>query len=161
MLEQYLLSILFQGDDPYITWDKMTTAISKSDFETVAFQKLIDYLEKFKKNNKQFELKEFINTLPNELKKTFDEIYLFDSAIFDKSLDETRLEKLLYEFKKIALKRKIKIESEVVEETNDNKKLAELLSTLSYVEKKLSMLSNIAYVNSEDPKNRKRTFETR
>ena len=140
MLEQYLLSILFQGDDPYITWDKMTTAISKSDFETVAFQKLIDYLEKFKKNNKQFELKEFINTLPNELKKTFDEIYLFDSAIFDKSLDETRLEKLLYEFKKIALKRKIKIESEVVEETNDNKKLAELLSTLSYVEKKLSML---------------------
>jgi len=138
LLERYLLSLIFQNQSPFLISDLVFSIISPSDFSTPSLEKIAKKLFEFKKINKDFILKKFIKFLPEELRMSFDEVYLF--ASIDVDLKKESIEKIAYQLKKHSLKNQIK---KILKEENQDlyrKKLKSLNDELKKVEKKLFSL---------------------
>ncbi len=135
-LEKYLLSYLFQNDDPFYLSKTIFKILSVEDFSFLSFQKILKVFLDYQNKNqeKKFILNEFIKELPLELKKVFDEIYLY-SSIDEGFLDNKNIEKLLLEIKKNSLKRQIRKMLE--DQDNNQDKLKSLNEELKRVEKNL------------------------
>lgn len=105
IIQKYLLSILFQSDNPYEISDEIFQFFSMEDFSVPSLKKLFHSFVDFKKNHTVFNLQLFLKTIPQELHPVFDEIYLFASS--DIELKNEKVEKLAYEIKRFSLKHKI------------------------------------------------------
>lgn len=140
LLQTYLLSLIFQSDNPLPLAEKIFKILEKEDFSYPAYQKLIDIFFDFKNNlseKKTFFVhwqKKFLTLVPPELISVYDEIFLFDISIFDSMIIEKKIERIILECKKLSLKEKIKEKKENLEEV---KKLTTLLHQ---VEKQLTMM---------------------
>jgi len=132
LLEKYILSLIFQSDKPFVILEKVFKILEEKDFSTVSYKKLLQHLIDFKMTNSDFKL--FTRSLPSELIPVFNELSLFDIAIFDQDILEKELEKIILEFKRLSLKRRIK---DKINNTDEAKDLTKLLSE---VEKKLIVL---------------------
>lgn len=138
LVEQYLLSFIFQSDSPFMISDLVFSIITPSDFSLPALQKIaVNFLE-FRKNQEKFILENFVDFLPKELKPIFDEIYLFASVEVD--LEKEKIEKLVYEVKKNSLKRQIKRILSLDDQESEQNNLRLLNRELKKVEKKLTSL---------------------
>lgn len=135
-LEKYLLSYLFQNDDPFYLSKTIFKILSVEDFSFLSFQKILKVFLDYQNKNqeKKFILNEFVKELPLELKKVFDEVYLY-SSIDEGFLDNKNIEKLLLEIKKNSLKRQIKKMLE--DQDNNQDRLKSLNEELKRVEKNL------------------------
>lgn len=134
LIEKYIISYIFQSNDPKLSFEKIFQILKKEYFKILSQQKILEKFEEFIKKNKVFYLKKFISFLEPEVREVFDEIYLF--ATFEEDLKSENLEKLCYEIKKNYLKRQIK---NFLEKNLDNKKdLIALNQQLKEVEKKLT-----------------------
>lgn len=136
ILEKYLLSCIFQDEDPYLKGEKIFSIISWKDFFLPAHQKIIKiFLEG--KNKKKFNLNVFVNNLSPELREVFDELFLFASTEHNLALEN--ISKIVLEINKYSLKRKIKkILDSGDESEKTRKELLLLNSQLKEVDKKLS-----------------------
>lgn len=141
-IQKYILSILFQGANPYTTGEKFFSILSPSDFSTPANQKIIEAFLSAKQKNKNgaFDVRRFAFSLDRELQPVFDELYLY--ASYDVDFEEVILDKLIYEIKKNALKRQIKnlISLSDKPDKKQEERLREASSSLKEVEKKLATL---------------------
>lgn len=121
-VQKYLLSLIFQSKNPHKIADKIFKIISPEDFFIPAFQKITKiFINNQAKSTTEFSAKKFINQLDKELQPVFDELYLFASSDADlilnevrdseskvqQAFDEQKIERLVYEIKKLSLKRKI------------------------------------------------------
>lgn len=146
LIQKYILSTLFQSVNPQEIIEAVLEILDLDDFSVVSYGKILKNFQNFVAEKPVFDedrkwVQIFTKSLPSELIRVFDEIYLFDSSIFDESLIATKLTKLVYELKKIALKRRIKEESQLGEESDEKStRVAELAKKLSEVEKKLIIL---------------------
>lgn len=144
LLEQYILGSLFQSSAPDKIYKEITKVLDKDDFSIPAYQKLVEHFVRFETKTggtfSQEWVKEFVAGLPQELVRIFDEVYLFDAAIFDEKLEDENFARVLYELKKTILKEQIKKEMNMLKEDTGSDTLNQLLHNLSQVEKKLSIL---------------------
>lgn len=138
MIDKYVLSVVFQSEDPSKIYRNVFEKLKPKYFLHPSYEKISRlFFEEIEKNNK-VDINDFGKKLPDELRVIFDEIFLYASA--DHSLANESLDRLVYEIKKYYLKREIKnILSK--EETEDNKKrLVEISLSLKEVEKTLVSL---------------------
>lgn len=145
LLQKYTLSLLVQNDNPQKIFAKIDEIIDINDFSVLSYRKLLEQFVKIAENKNIFHkndwIKSFTTSLPQELVRIVDELFLFDVALFDENLKESELSKILYELKKLSLKNRIKETMHLAEEKKINDSdLKELLKTLSQVEKKLIIL---------------------
>lgn len=140
VLEKYILSYIFQSEEPYVIGDKAFSVITPSDFIVPADQKIAEiFIEKKDSFGDEFNLNKFAAFLSPETKTIFDEIYLFASS--DNVVPGESIEKLLYELKRFSLKRQIKdFLGHEETEKGRNDKLVSLTASLKEVEKKLISL---------------------
>jgi len=137
LIEYYILSFIFQNIKPFVIGDFVFSIITPEDFSLPSLEKIAKKFLEFKKNNKEFILEKFTHFLPQELRSTFDEVFLFASIDID--LEKEQIEKIIYQIKKESLKRQIK---KIINLSNeeDKEKLKLLNSQLKEVEKKLISL---------------------
>lgn len=136
VIEKYLLSCIFQDEDPIAKWEKIFTMIDWRDFLLPAHQKIAKaFMESSAKN--LFKVGDFASKLTPELKQVFDEIFLFASS--DHELGLVNISKLALEIKKYSLKRKIKEILSIADESSKTREdLVSMSQLLKEVEKKLS-----------------------
>lgn len=134
ILEKYLLSYIFQSDNPFLLAEQVFNFLNCDDFQQPSYKKIVEIFLEEKNNKNKLDLNQFISKLSQELRAVFDELYLFASV--EESLTNKDFKKLLTEIKKNSLKRQIK---KLLEGDDNNKeKLLELNKKLKEVEKLLS-----------------------
>ncbi len=141
LLEKYLLSLVFQDKDPRKISEMVFSIINPDDFSLISHQRLCQlFLDFIKKSPFEFNLSKFIPSLSGELQAVFDEIYLFAST--EHEFSREKVNKLAYELKRLALKRKIKEILTTNEEIKGErkKKLSFLTNELKEVEKMIITL---------------------
>lgn len=140
LLQTYILSLIFQSDRPKKLFQKIFALLEEKDFSQQSYQRLLRAFVDFQERVSKTELKgpgwreKFSLYLPKELVPVFDQVVLFDVAIFDEDFLEKKLERVVLEFKKLSLKKRIK------EGTGQVEEVKRLTSLLSSVEKKLVVL---------------------
>lgn len=140
VLEKYLLSFIFQSENPYKPAKTVFTAITPDDLSIPADAKIAQILvDREKDMALNFDLDKFASVIPTPLRPIFDEIYLFASA--PTGIEDDNILKLAYEVKRFSLKRQIKeILNSEDQSAEKNKKLLEIAAALKEVEKKLISL---------------------
>jgi len=133
LIEKYLLSYLFQGENPFLTAEKVFKILEEKDFSQPSFQKILTIFFQEKKEKEKFVLNDFVKKLTPELREVFDEIYLFSSV--DQMIEDESIEKIASEIKKNSLKRQIKKILEEEENEENKLKLVKLSESLKEVEK--------------------------
>lgn len=141
LLEKYVLSLIFQDKNSSQIADIVFSMIAPSDFSLPSYQKICQlFLDTQKKLGPEFNLTKFIDKLSPELQPVFDEIYLFAST--EHEFGSVDINRLTYEIKRFALKRKIKeilLLSDDIKEEKQNT-LSTLTTQLKEVEKKILKL---------------------
>lgn len=137
-INKYVLSVLFQSEDPNIIYHNVFELLKPEYFLHPSYRKISSLFFKEIEKNIKLDINDFGKKLPDELRPIFDEIFLFAST--DHNLSNESLDRLIHEIKKYYFKREIKkILSE--EETKGKKKqLKEISENLKEVEKKLVSL---------------------
>ncbi|MCR4276985.1 MAG: DNA primase [Candidatus Roizmanbacteria bacterium] len=137
-INKYVLSVLFQSEDPSTIYKNVFEILKPEYFLHLSYEKISLLFFKEMEKDTKFDINEFGKKLPNELRPIFDEIFLFAST--DHNLSNESLDRLVHEIKKYYFKREIKkILAE--EETEDKKKqLKKLSENLKEVEKNLISL---------------------
>lgn len=137
-INKYVLSVLFQSEDPNIIYHNVFELLKPEYFLHPSYRKISSLFFKEIEKNIKLNINDFGKKLPDELRPIFDEIFLFAST--DHNLSNESLDRLIHEIKKYYFKREIKkILSE--EETKGKKKqLKEISENLKEVEKKLVSL---------------------
>jgi DNA primase len=135
ILEDYLMSLLVQHDNPKIILEKCFLILKDYKFEANSYQKIMSYLSDYFKNNLNFSIKNFLNLLPKELADSFDASYLFP-LIKPEEEDkyEEEVEKVTRELRVLFLKNKIQEISENLkkgEKDEDLRKVKELEEELA------------------------------
>ncbi len=139
-IQKYVLSMLFQSDNPYRTSNKLFSIVEINDFSVPSYKELLSIFLDFKaKNPKEFDTKKYVANLNPQLQSVFDELYLY--ASYEADFEDVNLEKLFYEIKKNSLKRQIK-EKTLAQEISqvDEAVLKRLSLSLKEVEKNLLAL---------------------
>ncbi|EKD64492.1 MAG: hypothetical protein ACD_50C00372G0002 [uncultured bacterium] len=140
ILEEYLLAIVAQYENPSQITDKVSSIIKDYVFETPSYKKILDSLSLYAQKNDDFSSKKFLNDLPSELIKTFDTCFLLPIPKFeDLGKHRVEIEKVARELRVIFLKNKIKEITENLrgKEKEENSKEIESLG------KEASMLINL------------------
>jgi DNA primase len=135
VLEDYLLSLIVQHDNPKKVLEKCLSILKDYEFETQSYEKILDHLSLFLKDKDDLNVRDFLNVLPKELVESFDALYLFPTTAFeeeDKYVQE--VEKVAGELRVLFLKNKIKAISANLkkgEKDEDLAKVEELEKELS------------------------------
>jgi DNA primase len=137
-INKYVLSVLFQSEDPSTIYKNVFEILKPEYFLHLSYEKIGQLFFKEMEKGTKFDINEFGKKLPDELRPIFDEVFLFAST--DHDLSNESLDRLIHEIKKYYFKREIKkILAE--EETEDKKKILKKLSeNLKEVEKILISL---------------------
>ncbi len=129
VLEEYLLALIVQSKDPFLSAEHAMEIIASLDFSIPAYQRLLEHVVTFGKGH-HFEGKKFSDELPAELQHAYDTCYLLPLPDFKNdgmALEE--LEKVAQDIKKMKLKEKIKVLSDQIkkaESDNNQEQLAVL-----------------------------------
>jgi DNA primase len=135
ILEDYLMSLIVQHNNPELILQKCLAILKAYRFEIDSYQKIMDRLSDFSKNNSKFNSKNFLDSLPKELISSFDSAYLFPIPKFDENTRyEEEIKKVAVELRALFLKNKIKEISDSLrkgEKDEDAKKVQDLEKELS------------------------------
>ncbi len=137
-INKYILSVVFQSEDPKEIYHKFFSVLKPEYFLHPSYEKISRFFfDEIEKNNK-ININQFGKNLPDELRPIFDEIFLF--ASIDHNLSDKSLDRLIYEIKKYYLKREIKKLLSEEESVEKKKQLKGISEDLKEVEKKLISL---------------------
>jgi len=109
ILEEYLLSIIIQSDNPKMVLQRGMEVLVNYEFENNSYEKIIEKLLIYFKAHETFDGKKFASGLPLELLKSFDTCFLLPLPKFD-SNDKFYIEtkKSAEELMNLFLREKIK-----------------------------------------------------
>lgn len=136
MIEKYLLSYIFQNEDPYEISDRIFKILKSEDFMFPAYQKITQIFLDIKKQGKKFNLDNFVIKLSPELRQAFDELYLY--ASIDQPLNEENIDRLIAEVRRFSIRREIKKILDEDETEEKKHRLISLSKALKEVEKTLT-----------------------
>ena len=108
-LEQHLLGLIVQADNPYEALVLSESLIKLSHFKSLAHKKVFEELGKYFKTNNKFDPKKFAKSLSSELETTFDLAFLKPLPKFESDIARTKeLEHTVKEIIKLHFKRKLR-----------------------------------------------------
>jgi len=137
-VDKYILSIVFQSEDPKEIYHKFFSILKPEYFLYPSYEKICRFFFEEIEKNKKININKFGQKLPDELRPIFDEIFLFASA--DHNLSNQSLDRLINEIKKYYFKREIKKILSKEESTENKKQLKKISEDLKEVEKRLISL---------------------
>jgi DNA primase len=145
MLEKYLISLIFQNENPIETYQKLKEILTSEEFSTISYKKIFqvfgEYIKILEKENLKFSIDKFVVYISKELLPSFDQVLLFDTTFFDMNLQEENFLKLAGDLRKVSLKARIKTLSENIDEKPENNELLSgLIKQLSAIEKNQNIL---------------------
>jgi DNA primase len=135
VLEDYLMSLIIQHENPKLILEKCILILKDYQFEINSYQKIINHLINYCKNKNQFNSRDFLNSLPKELVDSFDAAYLFPLPKLEDDIYVGEVEKVARELRALFLKNRIK-------EISDNLKKGEKdedVGAIDNLEKELSL----------------------
>lgn len=125
--EEYLLSLLFQSENPQAVMAEIQGFLSAQDFFSPVLKKLFALLAKFLKKEKKWQIGKFGKSLPEELVATCDRLFLKDLKIEpDGEIFKKEIKKVAKEIKILALKRSLREIGQKIKEAQKDKELKDL-----------------------------------
>lgn len=139
-IQKFLISQLFQSDQPYQMADQIFAVVDPNDFSVPAYGKVLTAFFDYRtKHATSFDRNAFASTLSSELQPSYDELLLFGSSENDHPHEA--LPRLIYEVKHASLKRRISQIMTTDNSTSDSEAIIQDYSAqLNAVEKKLQTL---------------------
>lgn len=113
MLEEYLISLIIQSDNPKLALDKAIALLSPSLSKEKAYQKILSLLLEYFKTTQEFSHERFSQVLPEELLHSYNKSMLFPLPPFkekDQYLHE--VEKVSKQLRDLYLRTRLKVISE-------------------------------------------------
>jgi DNA primase len=143
VLEEYLLALIIQSENPKVTVKKAVKILSESMSRERAYQKILFHLLEHVELNEQFDGMRFGDSLPQELVPSFNTSALFPLPIFaeEKHL-HSEVEKIASSLKRFYLQKRLKeLAGEIKEHADEEgekveklkKKYSELASQLQAI----------------------------
>lgn len=127
VLEEYLLSLILQAENLKVVLEKARGILSGFRLQSLAHQKILDYLVSYLANQEVFASKKFSETLPPELVAAFDTCYLFPLPKFqNEEKYQEEVVKMAEELKILSLRKRIKILGEKIKDKEKEGKEEEL-----------------------------------
>lgn len=77
VIEDYLMAAIVQQKNPKLILEKNFSILRDYKFEKDSYRKILDHLFDFVKKSNEFNVRDFIKTLPKELDESFDASYLY------------------------------------------------------------------------------------
>ncbi len=146
-LEQHLLALIIQADNPYEALVLSESLIKSEHFTSGAHQKVFETLIKYFKHSNKFNPQKFGKELSPELISAFDLAYLRPLPKFESGIARTKeLERTIHETVKLFLKRKLKELSEKMkqeEESIDETKIKKLQEEFTNTANELKRISSL------------------
>ncbi len=140
MMQKHLLSYIFQLEDPYSALQTTDKFLSIADFTVPAYGKIFDALHTYRSVHTDiFNINEFADSLPAELRAVVDELCLFAGSQQD--VDATQFDRLVLTVHKEAIKKNIAELLAVDSESDEQvEKITQQTRLLKDVEKSLNSL---------------------
>jgi DNA primase len=114
-LEEYLLSLIIQNENPKKIIEENRPILSEYQFETLSLQKLLENLTEVFAKREKLDVKDFSKALSKELVQAFDTCYLFPLPKFsDEKIHEEEITKVFKELMTLFVKDKIRMISEEI-----------------------------------------------
>lgn len=127
MMEIYLLSLIFQSQNPKKNLGQVRTILAGVPLSTSTLEKVIIQLEKYPQKEQTFSPKEFAQFLPTELHVPFDTAYLAPIPEFtDSEHHENELKKIALQVRTLSIKKKLRALEELIKESEKKKEEEEL-----------------------------------
>lgn len=138
LIEEYLLSILLQDENPYAVLTAISQYLSASDFQIGALGKIYAAFITYKSEHAAaWDVRDFIDHLAEEIRIVADRVFLFASSTAAFNTKDTS--KMAIEIRRNALRRLLKELSRQSEQTPEiEKHTNDILRDLKWLEKKLS-----------------------
>lgn len=142
VLEIYLLSLIFQSENPKKTLVTVRTILKDVPLSTLSLEKVLIQLTKFEQKTPIFSPKDFTDVLPAELHVPFDTSYLAPIAEFiDEKSFNREVEKTVIQVRTFAVKKKLKELAELIHEAEIQKEEEKVTSYQEQFEKFSRLLS--------------------
>ncbi|MCL5113553.1 MAG: DNA primase [Patescibacteria group bacterium] len=136
VLEEYLLSLVFQSEDIEGSWKIANSTLLDYSFELASYQKIFALVPIYFQNHKVFQSKLFGESLPKEIISVFDTCFIFPLPKFqDIAKYNEELEKVAKELRILYIKNKIKFISQNTKDENYEKNQKELAALISLLPK--------------------------
>jgi len=126
LLEEHLLSLIIQSDNPSETLSSVMEILSPDDFSQLPVKKIIQQLLIYQKDKKKFKIKNLNPLLTPQVTPTFDRAFMvdIDNLLAEKSIFNRELIHTAKEVKRLSLRRRInnlstKIRQEEEQENED------------------------------------------
>lgn len=146
-LEQHLLALIIQNDNPYESLQLAESIVDGSSFLTGSYKQIFSDLSRYFKTNNKFSPDKFAKTLSEELVVSFNLSYLKPLPKFESDILRTKeLERTSYEIARLSLKRKLKQLSDQIkseENINNEKKARKLQEEFSLTANELKKISSL------------------
>ncbi len=131
VLEEYLLALLIQEQNPKSVFNQIRSALQDYQFRIEACKKIMDLLDFYFKEQNRFDIQKFVKVLASELTAVFDTCYLLPLPKFPNLKDyEKELEKVATELRTLFLKEKIKTMGQNLKTKEEEKELSQLIHLL-------------------------------
>ena len=141
ILEEYLLSLIIQNENPKELMESSSKFISLYKFEIPAFAKIIESLKHYFKKHEKLNVKNFSKALPSELVPFFDRSYLLLIPKFEaeaKFLKE--IEKVEDELLTFYIKQRVNETGAEIKEKTKDKKTADVKNLQKEISRLLLLL---------------------
>jgi hypothetical protein len=141
LLEEYLTALLVQYPNPAVLLTGIQEFKKDYSWETSSFKKIISKLQDFIISNKDFSIKVFATSLPQELLPAFDKSFLMPLPSFNDENYKLEVEKTATELFMLGLRSQIKKitgEMQKLEKDGKEEELSDLQNKLSALLLKLS-----------------------
>lgn len=130
-VEEHLLSLILQSDDPQESLQKVFEYLQLEDIRQPSIAQIWNIVSLYLKKHSTFDVKEFSKALKPELTSAFDRIYLtdVDAIVTDKEMFSKELKRTALQVKKNSLRMRINDLSTKIrleEEKGDSKNLAQM-----------------------------------
>lgn len=147
LLEEYLLSLIIQSDNPHEYIAAVMKILTFDDFNLPPVKKIMELLVGFLHSHQKFEVKKFGSLLTSEIAPAFDKAYLADRSniLSEKKIFEKELLHTCWEIKKMSLRRRINSISTKIKQSEEkkdessakktNEQLRDLLRQIREIEK--------------------------
>lgn len=140
ILEEYLLSLIIQSEDPKHALTSIQFILQDYDFKGISYKKIVNYLDSYFKKKKKFDAKQFLSSIPQELEQTFDTCFLFPLPKFTEFYQSMQeVEKVSRELRALFLKNKMQVLANALK--NEDK--AENSQQIEALKKELSSLISL------------------
>lgn len=127
ILEEYLLALIIQSQNPIEIFEYAKEGLKDYKFRMSSIEKIMEFLNIYLKTHKQLDIKQFSNTLPQELLKIFDICFLLPMPkLLEEGKYQAEAEKAAKELRSLFLKDKIKFLSQDLKNKEKDKKPEEI-----------------------------------